>query len=109
MDNWLKPEVGICHGGDMPLWWATAWRQDFEEKDKAATKEFLKPFAQFLRGEPVTWGCTGEDRVRLLDTDGKVRVNVKDELWERGMQVFNTVWEAQKGSVVKDTSLDSRL
>ncbi|KIW12995.1 hypothetical protein PV08_08182 [Exophiala spinifera] len=109
VDNWLKPEVGICHGGDMPLWWATAWRQDFQEKDKLATKKFLAPFTQFLRGEHVSWGCTGEDRVRLLDTDGEVKENVKDDLWERGMQVFNTVWEAQKGPVAKDTSLESRL
>ncbi|KAK5194531.1 hypothetical protein LTR92_005774 [Exophiala xenobiotica] len=108
-DDWVKPEVGVCHGGDMPLWWASAWRQDFQETDKEATKKFLEPFAQFLRGEEVNWGCTGENRLRLLDKDGSVKENVKDELWERGMQVFNTVWEAQKGTVVKDTSLDSRL
>ncbi|KAI1616008.1 esterase/lipase [Exophiala viscosa] len=109
LDNWVKPEVGVCHGGDMPVWWASAWRADFLEADKDAAKKFLEPFGQFLHGEEVQWGCTGEDRVRLLDKDGVVKENTKDGLWERGMQVFNAVWEAQKNTVDKDTSLDSRL
>ncbi|KEF57181.1 uncharacterized protein A1O9_07371 [Exophiala aquamarina CBS 119918] len=116
LDAWLKPEVKVCHGGDMPIWWASGWRADFTGADKAVAKQFLSPFGDFLYGRDVSWGRSGgganggsEDRLRWLDADGKIHEDHVDELWARGMQIWDAVWEAQKASVARDTELDSRL
>ncbi|KIX04941.1 uncharacterized protein Z518_05812 [Rhinocladiella mackenziei CBS 650.93] len=108
LDKWYKPEVGVCHSGDTPIWWATGWGMDYTDTDKAVATKFLEPFGRYLHGESA-WTNSEESRMRWLDQDGIVRDDVKDALWERGMQIWNAVWEAQKGSVVKDTSLGSRL
>lgn len=109
LDNWYKPEVGVCHAGDIPIWWASGWRADFTGADKDVTRRFLEPFGRFLYGEDVKWGNGAEDRVRWLDAEGVVRDDTKDELWERGMQIWNAVWEAQKGTVAKEKGMGSRL
>ncbi|KAL2421807.1 putative esterase/lipase [Exophiala dermatitidis] len=103
LDNWLKPEVKVCHSADIPIWWASGWRYDFSEQDKTVIKKFLKPFAQFLYGEDrVYWPCTAENRLRLLDRDGTIREDVEDELWERGLEIWNAVWKAQKPIVASE-------
>jgi carboxylesterase type B len=110
LDNWIRPEVGVCHGADMPIWWASVWRGGITDEEKEKATKFLEPFGRFLRGdEDVGWGTDAEDRVRWLDPDGVVRQNVKDDLWDRGMQIWNTVWEAQKATVVKETSAENKL
>ncbi|EXJ81937.1 hypothetical protein A1O1_08004 [Capronia coronata CBS 617.96] len=102
LDNWYKPEVGVCHSADIPVWWASGWRYDYTDSDKATVKKFLGPFGQFLYGEKVDWPCSGEDRLRLLDQDGQIHDDALDELWDRGLQVWNGVWEAQKESVATE-------
>jgi hypothetical protein len=104
------PEIGVCHGADTPIWWATGWRTDYDHLDKEAVRKFLEPFGQFLRGEDVKWGGNGrEDMLRWLDQDGNVVEDYKDELWDRGMEIWDAVWKAQKDTVVKDTSLEGKL
>ncbi|KAL2410326.1 putative esterase/lipase [Exophiala dermatitidis] len=103
LDNWLKPEVKVCHSADIPIWWASGWRYDFSEQDKEVIKKFLEPFAQFLYGEDrVSWPCSAENRLRLLDRDGTIREDVEDELWERGLEIWNAVWKAQKPIVASE-------
>jgi len=104
LDKWIAPSVGVCHAADTPIWWASGWRAGYTDDDKACAQKFLDPFGQFLNGEPtVRWGQhKTEDRVRLLDSQGNVREDVEDELWARGMQVWNAVWKAQEGTVAKE-------
>ncbi|KAH7129005.1 esterase/lipase [Dactylonectria macrodidyma] len=97
LDDWLKPEVGVCHAADMPIWMASGWRQDFSESDKEITKKFLEPFGKFLYGEKVEWGSSGgENRILWLDQDGKIHRDYEDPLWNRGMEVWNAMIAAQK-------------
>lgn len=117
LDAWLKPEVKVCHAGDMPIWWASGWRADFTPEDKEVVKTFLAPFGDFLYGREVQWGSasgttsrpgTGrEDRLRWLDAKGVIHDDHVDDLWDRGIQVWDAVWEAQKGTVARDTELDT--
>jgi len=114
LDAWLKREVKVCHGGDMPIWWASGWRADFSAADKDTAKTFLAPFGEFLYGRDVTWGRRGgngggEDRLTWLDAEGQIHYDHVDELWARGIQIWDAVWAAQKRSVVRDTELDGRL
>lgn len=111
LDAWLKPEVLVCHGGDMPIWWASGWRADFTQADKDAAKKFLAPFGDFLYGREVNWGNASgkEDRLRWLDANGRIHEDHVDDLWGRGIQIWDAVWDAQKGSVARDTELESRL
>lgn len=111
LDAWLKPEVKVCHAGDMPIWWASGWRADFTPEDKAVVTAFLAPFGDFLYGRPVRWGGASEtapeDHLRWLDAQGRIHDDHVDELWERGIEVWNAVWEAQKAGVERDTDLDA--
>ncbi|EXJ77565.1 hypothetical protein A1O3_09792 [Capronia epimyces CBS 606.96] len=102
LDNWYKAEAKVFHSADIPIWWASGWRYDYTDGDKGVVKKFLEPFGQFLDGKQVDWPCSGEDRLRLLDQDGEIHEDVVDELWERGLQVWNAVWDAQKATVVKE-------
>lgn len=99
LDNWYKPEVKVCHSADIPIWWASGWRYDYTDADKATIKKFLEPFGQFLAGNKVDWPCSAENRLRLLDQHGEIHEDAVDDLWERGLQIWNAVWEAQKGIV----------
>ncbi|KAK7229317.1 hypothetical protein V2G26_001487 [Clonostachys chloroleuca] len=104
LDAWLRPELGVFHAADTQIWWASGWRQDFTEEDKNVTKDFIAPFGQFLYGKSVDWGHTksGEDHLLWLDPDGKVHQGHKDDLWQRGMEVWNAIWQAQKDLVAHE-------
>ena len=107
LDDWLKPEVGVCHAADGPIWWANGWRAGFTEEDKAKATRFLQPFGEFLQGKEVMWGRTSgdggreENRIRVMTKDGVTEEDVVDERWERGMKVFGAVWRAQEKTVTK--------
>ena len=107
LDAWLKPEVGVCHAADGPIWWANGWRAGFTEEDKANATKFLQPFGEFLEGNKVVWGRSGgdgakeESRIRVMTKDGVTREDVVDERWERGMKVFDAVWRAQEKTAAK--------
>lgn len=100
LDSWLAPEVGVCHGADAPIWWCSGYRAGFSAEDKARVAEFLRPFGRFLRGDTVDWGTNDETDIRELDRGGKTAV-VKDESWNRGLEVWDTMREAH-GLKVKD-------
>ncbi|OQV09242.1 hypothetical protein CLAIMM_13383 [Cladophialophora immunda] len=102
LDRWISPAVGVCHGLDTPIWWASGWRADYTDQDKQVIQRFLAPFGRFLAGEPLGGGGRGERFVRWLDQDGNVVEDREDELWERGMRIWDRVWDAQKGLVVKE-------
>ncbi|RMZ85355.1 hypothetical protein DV737_g823, partial [Chaetothyriales sp. CBS 132003] len=108
LDEWIIPEVGVTHAMDGPIWWGSGWRMGFTEQDKRKAVEFLKPFGEFLSGSEVSWGRrkgasevgdrdAEEKRVRVMDSDGVTREDVDDELWDWGMEVWDAVWEVQKG------------
>ena len=104
LDYWIVPSVGACHASDTPIWWASGWRSGYSEDDKARAQCFLLPFGQFLNGEEVSWGNSpAEDVVRHVDPAGIVTEDVKDELWDRGMQVWNAMWKAQEATIAHES------
>lgn len=94
LDNWLDPNVGICHGADGPTWWCSGYRAGFDGEDKTKAAEFLKPFGQFLRGEVVEWGTRSEREIREMDENGNISV-IEDEAWEKGIATCDVMWKAQ--------------
>lgn len=106
LDKWLKPEVGVCHGADSPIWWCSGWRAGYTESDQEKARAWLKPFEEFLAGKDVSWGREessdgekAEKRMRVIDKNGETKEDVLDERWDRGLEVFNAVWQAQKNLV----------
>lgn len=102
MDKWLLPSLGVCHAMDTPIWWASGWRCDFSGQDKAVSqKAFLEPFGRFVSGEAdIGWGGDGsENTLRNLSEDGVVIEGWADQGWERGLKVWDAVWNAQRESV----------
>jgi len=100
LDKWVKPEVGVCHGADGPIWWGSGWRAGFTEEDKGKAVRFLEPFGKFLGGDgdkevSDMWGTKGEREIREMGVDGVVRV-VRDERWEGALRVWDVMWEAQR-------------
>lgn len=100
LDEWLEPGVGVCHAADTPIWWASGFRAGYTDADRGVVEAFLEPFGKYLAGEgddDIGWGNNGEKEVRVLRKDGTVDEGVQDGLWDRGLQIWDTVWEAQKG------------
>ncbi len=109
LDNWISPHVGVCHGLDAPIWWGSGWRADYTDEDKQIIKNVVKPFGRFLYGGDASDGGKGERYLRWIDPQGKVHDDHEDELWDRGMRIWESVWEAQKGLVVKEKEAVSKL
>lgn len=101
LDNFIKPEVGVCHAADGPIWWLCGRRAGYDENDNKTALEFLKPFGDFLEGRqwPAINGSTNGSRAsriqRYIDPKGNVSVDVEDELWDKGLRVWNAVAETQ--------------
>lgn len=103
LNDWLKPELKVCHGGDGPIWWCSGWRGGYSEEDKKKVLEFLKPFGEFLEGKEVKWGSgSGNERkLRLMDKNGDVQEDVEDVLWDKYMTVWQSIWESQKDEIAR--------
>ncbi|ETN45675.1 uncharacterized protein HMPREF1541_09508 [Cyphellophora europaea CBS 101466] len=101
LDAWLRPELGVCHAGDTPLWWCSGWRAGYSEDDKKNVKKFLEPFGAFLEGKEIQWGAKGEKRFRVMRPDGTVDEDVRDELWDKYMEVWDSIWDCQKDAVAR--------
>ncbi len=119
LDAYLKPEYGMFHASDTPIWWLSGYRMAWSDSDKQAARTFLAPFGKFLYGNAVPWGQrdaggnAGEEvdsskaeganekspagglRLRLLDEDGVTHEDVEDQEWERCMRIAEVVWGAQ--------------
>jgi hypothetical protein len=50
------------------------------QKEDKAIREFLVPFASFVKGEEVTWGTTDITQFRHLTEDAKIEI-VEDPYW----------------------------
>jgi carboxylesterase type B len=99
LDEWIQPTLGVCHAADIPIWWVSGFRAGYTPEDEEAALKFIEPFGDFLYGETVNWGGTGRaDEVRLLTKEGSVVKGWRDPDWERGLEVWNVLWEAQRGS-----------
>ena len=90
LDEWLLPEVGVCHAADMPIWWCSVFRTGCTEEDKEAVTEWLKPFEDFIAGKQIEWGTKNEREMRRFGADGKIGV-VQDGYWEEKMQVWEVM------------------
>jgi carboxylesterase type B len=104
LDEWIQPDLGVCHGGDGPIWWCSGFRAGFTEQDKQITLGFLAAFGEFLQGAEPRWGKRDgaeERRFRVLGRDGVLKDDVEDELWDGYMTVWASIWEGQKGSVAR--------
>ncbi|EKG13624.1 Carboxylesterase type B [Macrophomina phaseolina MS6] len=93
LDAWLHPDTGVCHAAEIPVWWLSGCRAGFEPRDRETCLAWLEPFGAFLRGDAVDWGTTSPTEVRLLDSDGSIRI-VQDDFWDAGLEV----WDAMKES-----------
>lgn len=105
LDNWVRPDVGVCHGLDGMVWWCTGYRADYSRQDKEVIKAFLEPFARFLYGEDPQ-PQRGERYLRHLRQDGTIGEDEEDGLWERGMQVWEATSRAQ-GELVDKTGKET--
>jgi hypothetical protein len=77
------------------------------EKEDKAIREWLAPFAQFVKGEELQWGTRDVTQFRHLTKDGKVEV-VKDPHWSRLMEtaaVLKRMVEQQGGVIETFTEL----
>ena len=95
LDEWLKPELRVCHAADEPIWWASGWRIGYSEEDKMKVNAFVEPFGNFLKGDEVNWGTENVRQIREMGTDGLVRV-VQDDRWDWGLEVWQAMWDAQR-------------
>jgi hypothetical protein len=76
-------------------------RVGFTPEEDSAIREWLKPFAQFVKGEEVAWGTEDIAQFRHLTEDAKVEV-VKDSYWGSLMDtaaVLRKVIEQEGGAV----------
>lgn len=76
-------------------------RIGFTPEEDSAIREWLKPFAQFVKGEEVNWGTQEINQFRHLTEDAKVEV-VTDSYWASLMDtaaVLRKVIEQEGGAV----------
>ena len=59
-------------------------RVGFTPEEDSAIREWLTPFAQFVKGEEVAWGTQNIAQFRHLTEDARVEV-VEDSYWSRLM------------------------
>lgn len=97
LDDFIKPEVGVCHAADGPIWWLSGRRAGNDEKDNKTAAEFLYPFGEFLNGKSLSGkGSAQASKIqRHIDADGNVHTDVEDDLWEKGLRVWNAVADVQ--------------
>jgi carboxylesterase type B len=111
LDNWIMPAMGVCHGLDGVIWWGSGYRADYTAADGKCIEEVVEPFDRFLSGDDVGTAANagkGERYLRWVDKAGKVHAGHEDELWERGLSIWDRVWEAQRDLVAKEAD-GSRL
>ncbi|KAL3418546.1 carboxylesterase-lipase family protein [Phlyctema vagabunda] len=94
LDEWLDPSVGLCHAADVPIWTLSGTRAGYDDVDVGRVKEWLKPQMQFLEGKKVEWGTTSLREVRRFSSNGDIEI-VGDDLWHRGLEVWNCIGKAQ--------------
>ncbi|ORY56349.1 Alpha/Beta hydrolase protein [Pseudomassariella vexata] len=103
LDAWIDPKMGVCHAADTPIWWGSGWRAGYTEGDGKIVMTILEPFDRFLAGETVGWAegheSAGPEVVKFVDADGVVHDNHVDELWERGLEVFDAMVAGGKETV----------
>ena len=98
LDEYVMPEVGVCHAADNPIWWLSGCRAGFDEKDRKAVLQFLEPFGQMLEGKAWKSGKTDASKIdRFLDNDGVVHESIDDPLWDKAMLVCKAIAEVQQG------------
>ncbi|KAL8389033.1 hypothetical protein RB595_008843 [Gaeumannomyces hyphopodioides] len=94
----IPAELGVTHLTDIPVW---LWGSDFEGGLTPQEKEWLrgwnKGFADFVAGEPVSWGPTRPDEVRRWRRDGGTDI-CEDVLWEEGI----AFWKLVNGQGIED-------
>lgn len=101
LDEFIKPEVGVCHAADGPIWWLSGQRAGYTEDNTKAAIQFLQPFGSFLEGKP--WENSGDSNGmsrakkihRYIDPEGNTSVDVEDQLWDRAMAVWDAVADVQ--------------
>ncbi|KAH8693667.1 putative carboxylesterase [Talaromyces proteolyticus] len=97
----LPPEWGVTHSSDLAMWlWGNGAR--LEEHEKLIVKAALiDPLVQFVNRSDVQWtDGVHIQRVRRLRDDGVVDVWM-DEMWEKGVRVWEMVRRSQGGRMAK--------
>jgi carboxylesterase type B len=98
LDQWIDPAVKVCHAADIPIWWGSGKRAGFDEGDLKTLSAWLEPFVKFLQGGDagagIGWGTTDVRELRELTAEGEVKI-MRDDEWEKGTQVWNTMLQSQ--------------
>lgn len=104
-DEMLRPEWGVTHTADVPLWFFGNRSTLTESEKGVAERAILGPFTRFVNGEKhVNWGTGGYRDVRTVKSDGRVEI-WKDELWDEALRVWGILRAADRG----DDGVRSRL
>ena len=107
IDETMAPEQRAIFSGKVPhafdfLHWFYIKRVGFTEAEDKAIREWLAPFAKFIKGEEVTWGTSDVTQFRHLTDDAKIEI-VQDPYWGKLMDtaaVLRRVVE-QEGGVIE--------
>jgi len=93
----------VPHAFDWLHWWFVK-RIPFSEKEEKVIREWLVPFAEFVKGdETVEWGTKDVTEFRHLTEDATIEI-VKDPYWAKLMDtasVLRRVIESEGATVVQ--------
>jgi len=106
IDESMAPEQRAIFSGKVPhafdfLHWFYIRRVGFTQEEDKAIREWLEPFAKFIRGEDVTWGTSDVTQFRHLTEDAKIEI-VQDPYWGNLMDtaaVLRRVVELEGGVI----------
>jgi len=107
IDESMSPEQRAVFSGKVPhafdfLHWFYIKRVGFTEAEDRVIREWLAPFAKFIKGEEVVWGTSDVTQFRHLTEDAKIEI-VQDPHWGNLMDtaaVLRKVVE-QEGGVIE--------
>lgn len=87
----LPASLGVTHGTDMFFIWFYNAKCGLTTNEKTIIRNWLKPFAAFLRGDKASdWGTREVTDVRVLDSDGSIQI-YPDEKWDQALSVWDTL------------------
>jgi len=107
IDETFTPEQRAIFSGKVPhafdfLHWFYIKRVGFTEKEDKVIREWLEPFAKFIKGEEVLWGTSDVTQFRHLTEDAKIEI-VQDPYWGHLMDTADVLRRVveQEGGVIE--------
>lgn len=93
LDKILSPEHKVIHALDTTLWFYQI--KEYSDSEISIAKNWMDPYLEFLNFETVTKWQSGDYRkFNLLKANGDIEYAI-DNLWERGIEVAQKVYDSQ--------------